>query len=312
MKKVFLTTLMLLLAACGKPTVQCSNEAAQAPVVSIVKEQVEKAIANQTRDESGVRAVSLSKIRAAVNQLSIVIADVRTSKEDPNSTKKFCSGSLRIRIPSKTIEDADAAREIAKKPSVSQLADSNNVEQQADSFSADIEFNVQPTDDGSKVFAQTESGENIFSVTAEILSSDLLKSALENGQRETQLSQQQQKTAETAAQEESRQAAFVMAKTENQLAFQTINAVWRSIPSSTRQQLLMLQRAWGRKKDADCNVEASAASVNPTEIATARLTCDTRISKERTDWLQQYRADVTQNGSAPATAPAPEQPASDL
>ena len=254
MKYYALLLPILALVSCGKPTVQCSNESAQAPVVSIVKEQIEKAIAAQTRDESGGRSVSLSKIRAALNQLTIAIADVRTSKEDPNSTKKFCSGTLRITIPSATLQEADAARELAQEPSVTKLADSNNVEQQADSFSSALEFNVQPTDDGSKVFAQTESGNNIFSFAADVLSSGLLKAGLEEGQRQIQVSKQQQQSAEVAAQEESRQAAFGMAKSDNQLAAQTINAVWRAVPAATRQQFLMVQRAWGRKKDADCNV----------------------------------------------------------
>ena len=57
-------TLALGTAACGNSgtAVGCTAESAQAPVVGIVKDQLERAISAKVRGEDGARSVSLSKI----------------------------------------------------------------------------------------------------------------------------------------------------------------------------------------------------------------------------------------------------------
>ena len=150
LRLIFTSLLALTTAACNAMgnEVQCTADSAQAPVVDIVKEQLEKLISSKVRSEDGARQVSLSKIRAAIGQLVIQIEDIRTSKEDPNSTKRFCSGTLKLRFPTDTLSDADRAREAAGLNDVTTLADNSDIERQADSFTTAVEFNVQPTDDG--------------------------------------------------------------------------------------------------------------------------------------------------------------------
>ena len=289
LKSSFGLCLLLLATGCDKQTVACRTEDAQDPVLAIAREQVEKAASTQVRGESGNRPVSLSKIRAAVGQLGFSMADIRTSKEDPNSTKRFCVGTLKIRFPANALEDADQARESAGLPLVSDLADDGGIDRNADVFDAEIEFNVQPTDQGDKVFAKTESGQNLFRFAGEVLASSLLKASIAEAQRETRLAQQQAAASEAAAQQESQSATLDLAKNENQLATQQINALWGSIPNRTRAQLQPLQRAWVRKKEADCRLEAAGASLDPDEVETARLGCDTRFTQERARWLEPYR-----------------------
>lgn len=144
--------------------------------------------------------------------------------------------------------------------SVSDLADDRDVERHADSFTSTIDFNVQPTDDGSKVFAETESGNNIFGFAAELLSSSLMRSAVEDRQREQQAAADRASAEQDAALAEQRNANVAAARTENQIANQTINALWKALPGTARSQLLPLQRVWVSKKAADCAVEAAAVS----------------------------------------------------
>ena len=233
--------------------------------------------------------ISLSKIRAAIAELAITIDDIRTSKEDPNSTKRFCTGTVRIRIPAATLEDADKTREAAGMNNVSDLAERGDVDRAADSFSTSLEFNIQPTDAGDKVFAEIESGTNILSFTTDVLSSSLVRSVVETAIRQQEQAAAQQAAAENAALTEQRNANLNAAKTENQLVVQTLTATWKAIPEDVRAQMLPLQRAWIRKKDADCRVEAASASTDATEIEIARLGCDTRTSQERIRYLSQYR-----------------------
>ena len=297
--------LLLLIApvpACQRQAVQCTAASAQEPVVGIVKEQLERAVSTAVRKDNGARAVSLSKIRAAIAQLVIGIDDIRTSKEDPNSTKRFCTGTLKIRFPGDTLNDADSARANNGLGSISDLADGDDIERHADSFTAPIEFNVQPTDAGDKVFAETESGNNMFSFAAQVLASGLLKASMADAKRSQQQVADEQAATQNAALAEQRNANLASAKTDNQLAVQTIGAMWRTLAPETRARLLPLQKAWIRKKGADCQVEAASASTDPSAMEVTRLACDTRAEQERATWLQQYR------GEDPGVAPAEPMP----
>jgi uncharacterized protein YecT (DUF1311 family) len=285
-----LSALLIGLSACGHKTLGCSAADAQIPAVSIVKEQLEKQIASRVKDEGSEHGFSLSKIRAAIAQLVITIEDIRTSKEDPNSTKRFCTGTVKVRFPAAVLDDAEKTREAAQAGTISELADNSGVDRAADTFSTPLEFNVQPTDSGDKVFAEVESGNPIFKFTSDVVASSLLRSTVENAKREQDQAVAAQTAAENAAITEQRNANLNAAKTENQLAAQTINATWNAISSDMRGQILPLQRAWVRKKAADCRVESAAASTDPTEIEVARLACDTRVTQDRIRWLNQYRS----------------------
>lgn len=184
---------------CSKQPVACTVESAQSPVVTIVKEQIERLVSAKLRTDEGSRSVGLSKIRAAVSQLVIGLDDIRTSKEDPNSTRRFCRASLNIRFPTNTPVDADKAREASNLSSVSDLAAGADVERNADRFSSTIEFNVQPTDDSSKIFAETESGEGMFGFAAEVLTWGLLRSAIDDARREQTRVAQAEASAQYAA-----------------------------------------------------------------------------------------------------------------
>lgn len=281
---------LLVLPACNRHVaVECAADDAKAPVVSIVKEALEKAIAAKVQSPTGAQQVSLSKIRAAIGQLVIAIEDIRTSKEDPNSTKRFCSGTLAITTLAESIADAETARQAAQLNSVDQLSDQNDVKRSANKFSTDLEFNIQPTDDGSKIFAQTESGKNMFEVVSEVMASALMKSAVLDATRQQQQAEQQQQVAQDAALAEQRAANLNAAKTENQLSIQAINALWQSLAPEVRANLLPLQKAWVRKKVADCKVEAASASIDPTEQRVTGLQCESRANHERMDWLNQYQ-----------------------
>jgi uncharacterized protein YecT (DUF1311 family) len=140
-----------------------------------------------------------------------------------------------------------------------------------------------------------------MSVASEVLASSLLHNVLQQAAATEQQAQQAQQAQQNSALSEQKAANLNSAQTDNKLALQSILAVWRAIPAAIRVQLLPQQRAWVRKKDADCRVEAASASTDPTEIEVARLTCDTRTTQERISFLQPYREE-------PGDAPQPQQP----
>ena len=150
------------------------------------------------------------------------------------------------------LEDAEKGRELAQQNSIADLAEQQNFEAEANAFSSDISYNVQPTDEGDKVYAQVEDGDNVYAFVGGLVSSHLARKTLENEKVKQQQAVAAQQREETALLAEQKSAALDQAKAEHQLAEQTINEIWRNISVRTRSALLPLQRAWIKKKGADC------------------------------------------------------------
>lgn len=279
------------ISGCNKGTsVTCSTPEATSTTLQVIKDALQKETFSKVSGAENGSNISKANIRALIAQLSLTIDDIRTSRKDPNSTKQFCEGSLKIRFPAEVLSNADEARSNAGLGTISQLADTNDVDREANSFSAKTDYDVQPTDEGDKVFAETDVGTPIINLTSEILSSALLHGVLQQAAIAVQQEQQQQQAQQNAALNEQKAANLNSAKTDDQLASQSILAVWRALPAATRAQLLPQQRAWARKKDADCHVEAASASTDPTEMEVARLNCDAHTTQDRIGFLQQIRS----------------------
>ena len=286
---VAMATMLVSCDKFTKPSLSCSDEQGQATALSIIVEQIEKATADEAgKDEDGSPHLAASKIRAALKLVKLRIDDIRTSKEDPNSTKKFCIGKLKMVFPSEVIEEADKARELAGMSSISTLAENADMERDANSFSSDINFSVQPTDDGQKVYAEVENGGTIYKWGGEVLAAHLMLNAIETAKFEEQQAQETQNRQQEKALSEQRQANLAQAKAENELSMQTINTIWQAIDPESRGRLLDIQRAWIKKKSIDCKTESSSTSIEPVEIETSRLGCETRQNNERSSYLKRF------------------------
>jgi hypothetical protein len=290
---------LLYLAGCSKLTgvsTSCSGPDASAVTLDIVRDQILK-LASKKDEDADAPALSKSKIRATVKQLVLSIEDVRTSKDDPNSTKQFCTGKLKLVAPAEMVSDANDTRSMAGMNSVEDMAEDANVEAEANAFKADIEFNVQPTDAGDKIFSQLESGQEAIAFFAELVKDHLLKSAVADAKAEQDRIASEQQAAQAAASQEQWAASFEEAKAENKMAVEGINAVWKAIPADARSRMLDLQKAWIRRKDASCRVEATANATSEQEIQLARLRCDTREQNSRANELRQYAMQSIQGDS---------------
>ncbi|MGZ8285140.1 MAG: hypothetical protein ACXW27_04590 [Allosphingosinicella sp.] len=291
-----LVALLPFVVSCdslAKPSLTCTDADAVSTTLDVINSQVEKRVRNALKRDDGTAVVGVAKIRATLKQLRLSIEDIRTSKEDPNSTKKFCTGRLKVVVPPEVLEDAEKGRELAQQGSIADLAEQQNFESEANAFSSDLSYDVQPTDEGDKVYAQVEDGDNVYAFVSAVLASHLARKALENEKAQQQQAVAAQQQEEAAALAEQKSAALGEAKAEHQLAEQTINEVWQNFPAETRSSLLPLQRAWIKKKGADCRIEAAANSADPQEREASRLRCDSRLTYERVTQLRGYATDST-------------------
>jgi uncharacterized protein YecT (DUF1311 family) len=267
--------------------VDCLNPDGQATAIDLIKEKVEGQIATGA-EETKIDGISKSKIRASLGQVKYAFEDVRTSKEDPNSTKKFCAGKLKLTFPEQMLTDASKVLELLSMDSLSKHADKINAERDANAFRLDLDFTVQPTDDGKKVYAEIEDGKSAYDFLSAVVGSSLFRKHLEQAKQDEKNAADAEQRFTENAEADQRQAGFQEAKATNQLAEQSINAVWNSIPDYERDQLLPIQRAWIKRKGAECRLQAAQQSIEPTERETARLYCEARMNNERSNELQRF------------------------
>jgi uncharacterized protein YecT (DUF1311 family) len=275
-----------LLSGCGVAATDCASESSKEVITSIVREQVEKAAEAEMANGDGTRLSAASKIRATVAELKVLIEDIRTTKEDPDSTKRFCAGTAKVVIPLTIIQDADETHKLLELPNVDTFLEQAGLKRSADAVTFDLEYSVQPTDKRDKIYGEVEGASPMFAALGQVVGAHLARREVE-GASQAQAAAEATAAAEAAKQTEAAQKADLdLAAAENKLANQQINALWKALPETARSQLLELQRAWVRKKTADCNIEAAGVSTEALPKEAARLRCDTRLTMERVSELQ--------------------------
>lgn len=284
---IALSVVALLMPGCSKfsrPTTSCAGSDASGVTIDLVRTKISDLAGVKESDDEP--SLAKSKIRATVQQLALSLTDIRTTKTDPNSTKQFCTGTVRLVAPPDMIVDAESARQMAGLSGVEELADNANVEKNANVFTADINYNVQPTDNGEKIFSQIEDRDEAFRFFAELVKDQLLKSTVADAKAQTDRLSAEKLAVESNANRELAAASLEEAAASKATSDQAINAMWKALPSSTRERLLPFQRAWIKKKDATCKLEAASAG-DENAMSVAMANCEARENNARTGFLEQ-------------------------
>lgn len=77
------------------------------------------------------------------------------------------------------------------------------------------------------------------------------------------------------------------AKNNNQSADREINMVWNSIDQNIQKELINEQRSWIQSKNTNCR-QAAAQAESSLQAEYLRLQCDTRMTRERSQYLRGY------------------------
>lgn len=257
----------------------------QSLVVSLIGDQVSKAVLD-TAQRNGEESIGPSRIKAEVAKLVIALEDVRTTDEAAQGRLRRCKGSAKVTFPVEFLNKINSARSgLGEKP-LGELAGDKGLSGSGDAFTSEVSYSAQPTDDGKKLYAEVEAGNPLIAFLTEAVLNSLMSSTIEENQKAAA----QEEEATAASEETQRQADLKLATEENKLAIQIANATWQAIPSSVRQRLLPIQRAWIAKTHADCRVESAGVSTEPTEIQAAQLRCETRANQQRVSELSQFKA----------------------
>ena len=291
---------VLLLSGCGQASVSCSDEDAKSALKAAIRENLEKVAIEQATGEDGSRSISNSTIRASIAKIKLVIENIRTTKEDPDSTKRFCTGSLKIVFSTKTFADASKARELVGLSDVEKMADAADIEKGADYLKGDLDYNVQPTDDGKKIYAEFENADDKLQVFGEVVAASLLKSSIETQARNKKEQEEFAIKEQEAAINMEKSANLQQASEAAKSADQALNVAWQSLAPDTRKQLLAQQRIWIKQKDASCKVRGLQSSTDAADQKIAEILCKAELSNQRTNQLQGYYREEYSDAGAQA------------
>lgn len=294
-----------LVTGCSNPIeklseARCDSDSAQSALSEIIKGEIE----NSTAREASSNSIALPSgaVRAVIEQIDLIVEDVRTTEKDPKSTKRFCTGKLKVVFPEKIIRGSDDARAAVNLGNLFELASSNGFEKVANSFFRDVDYSIQPTDDGKKIYAEIDreliAARPFFS---EIVLSYLLKNRIEQNAAQEARRLAMEKAEQQRIADETKQSVLEEAQLENKLSIQQVAEVWQSLRSMDRQALVQFQKAWLSRKSADCAAEVRQMAGDRREVEIARLKCDTNANRARADWLRQRFPTDGAGGQQPTT-----------
>jgi hypothetical protein len=302
-KKLVPLLLVTALAGCAqKPDITCNGDDAKQVVNSLLKETLTKQVTADFSAQTGNNTVDGALIRATIEKVGISLEDVMTTKNDPSSTKQFCKSSLKLALPTEIISNADAVRAMLSLNNAHQGALQAGVEFDANSIKSTLEYGVQPTDDGKKIYASTDDTPAAVHYAAVLIEQALQKTALEKAkaeqaqQQQQQAVQEQQQQADIAqAQAQVTQATLQKAKTDYKMANDALNVVWSAGNKAWRQSVLPEQRLWLTQRENDCKIKAiNAGASDPVAFQANKLNCAAQMTIER---VQELKTALLQNQS---------------
>lgn len=283
-------------AGCSdKVTVECGGEPTIAAVEAMLQKELEKSVRNQLDSEGSLEGYDSAKLRTGTKKVTVTLEEIRTVRDDPDSSRQFCSARIMLKIPENVVEAADNTRALAEMDNVKKLASQNRVERSGDKYGMELEYSIQPTDDGKKLIAETDGDSSLFTFLTELFSSYLLSDEVRNNVIQAEKAEAAEEREKRLAEEEldgalksEASANLGEAKVQYKMSMDRINAIWGAIPKSTRNGLLPLQRAWIKKKEAACRVEAAGSDEQTGNREANRLRCDVRMTDARSNQLERF------------------------
>ena len=277
----------LILASCNRiGTVECNSADGQAVISSLLSDQITQATRSQFGININEPPTNEAKIKAAVGQIKILIEDIRTTKKDEASSKRSCAATVKLVLPLTMIADAEKLHATLGIQSIDSLTQAVGLQRSADSYAHQLTYSVQPTDDKKKVYGEIEAFGSVAQAVGAIFYAHITGPTMAaNLQSEAAATQAQQALLDQQMKAQS-QADLELATAENKLAVQAYAEVWKSLPDTVRAQNVEIQRAWAKKKTADCNIRAAETSTDPLIKEATRLRCETEQTQGRVEELK--------------------------
>lgn len=297
---------LLGLSGCDKSSAaNCGDDTSIELINSLIAEDLQ----SQVKDVASYEDVRINSagLRASANQLSFALDDIRTTKKDPNSTKEFCTATLTTSLDADMIKRANFVRNYYEQADLDEGAFQQDLNMDGNTLTYDLEYAVQPTDDGKKTFGQLQNGSELLDFLAttvvysmqkndiQALKSREQKAQADNAIAEKRMAEEEQTLAAESQASASREAANdIAAITAEQAKVKAtmdykrseFNKLWKTASATTRESLTAGQKEWVKERDEICTDRARYADSARQEIV--RMECITELLGDRYYQVKEY------------------------
>ena len=291
LKLLALISCALSLSGCDQvqsitgQSVKCDNDTAKQLVVESFSKTVSEVASQRVKEliASENITIDMGKLRSTLQQITFNVSDVRTNNSDPNSKKQYCVTQFVVKIPDQMVKDADAARAVYDENNIAQAAVLSDLSFETNQLKKEIEYWVQPTDDGKKVYVTLENPDVLAYFVRDIAVDSLLKATRQNAVEVAKQEEIKRISEQEAAAQEYQSVLLLEAKTSLDQANENLNLVWNATSKEIRAQLLDEQKIWLKKRELECKLSSNETD-NP---QLHRFNCEANMTTQRTSELRQ-------------------------
>ena len=291
LKLLALISCALSLSGCDQvqsitgQSVKCDNDTAKQVVVESFSKTVSEVASQRVKEliASENITIDMGKLRSTLQQITFNVSDVRTNNSDPNSKKQYCVTQFVVKIPDQMVKDADAARAVYDENNIAQAAVLSDLSFETNQLKKEIEYLVQPTDDGKKVYVTLENPDVLAYFVRDIAVDSLLKATRQNAVEVAKQEEIKRISEQEAAAQEYQSVLLLEAKTSLDQANENLNLVWNATSKEIRAQLLDEQKIWLKKRELECKLSSNETD-NP---QLHRFNCEANMTTQRTSELRQ-------------------------
>lgn len=291
LKLLALISCALSLSGCDQvqsitgQSVKCDNDTAKQLVVESFSKTVSEVASQRVKEliASENITIDMGKLRSTLQQITFNVSDVRTNNSDPNSKKQYCVTQFVVKIPDQMVKDADAARAVYDENNIAQAAVLSDLSFETNQLKKEIEYLVQPTDDGKKVYVTLENPDVLAYFVRDIAVDSLLKATRQNAVEVAKQEEIKRISEQEAAAQEYQSVLLLEAKTSLDQANENLNLVWNATSKEVRAQLLDEQKIWLKKRELECKLSSNETD-NP---QLHRFNCEANMTTQRTSELRQ-------------------------
>ena len=291
----------ILLAACSKEEPKAALDCAQPATLQNIRTTIEDTLKQQARSfarNDNRQFVDADKIIAAGLELETLLEDPKETEDDG---KAICRANLKIRIPDTILKTAiDNSPLIYGNTPLSDMLEQklmgSNLTFENNTFSTTLLYT--PDKDGKPVskeqaikLLQNQNPEEPPTVDPQdILENNAASQAVgltdDDDNSDYEVLRPDRETPRNEPPGLS-QSELDNARAQNRQADGEINDLWGGMDSDVKQQILGEQRAWIQSKKLNCQ-QAAASADSAAQAEYLRLQCETRMTRERTQYLRGY------------------------
>lgn len=282
-----------------KPELTCSTETSVQLTQSLLADNLEADVMRRIKADMNANGnhYDLTQVKSLLRGVQFGLGDTRTDRAEGTSTRLQCASTVTVQLPANLIQDADAV--VAQRQqggTVSDRAIQNDVNLEGNQIRQDLNYTLQPTDDGKKLVGEAQNAQGLITFLGGVIFDALQKSHLDAqnaANAAVPVTQPPVATPDTST------SASITPSTDNapdpelQQATQRftqanrkLNSLWSSTRREVRAQLLPDQQAWLQKRDQECRLNASNSGGTAQQMELARLDCQTAVTNDRLEPLR--------------------------